>query len=86
MSEKQKKALDAPGKAVAKPTDAKKEGKEGGTSMNTETTKITAVEVMTTGAEIVKMSANEQLVAYGYLMGLLDRSSALNACRTEEAS
>lgn len=54
--------------------------------MNTETTKITAVEVMTTGAEIVKMTTNEQLVAYGYLMGLLDRSSALNACRAEEAS
>ena len=54
--------------------------------MNTETTKITAVEVMTTGAEIVKMSANEQLVAYGYLMGLPDRSSALHACRAEEAS
>ena len=60
MSEKQKKALEALGKVVAKPSDAKKEGKEGGTSMNTETTKITAVEVMTTGAEIVKMSANEQ--------------------------
>ncbi len=54
--------------------------------MNAETTKITAVEVMTTGAEIVKMSASEQLVAYGYLMGLLDRSNALNACRAEEAS
>lgn len=44
--------------------------------MNTETTKITAVEVMTTGAEIVKMSANEQLVAYGYLMGLVDRAES----------
>ena len=48
--------------------------------MNTETTKITAVEVMTTGAEILKMSANEQLVAYGYLMGLLDRSRHHRRC------
>ena len=54
--------------------------------MNTETTKITAVEVMTTGAEIVKMSADEQKVAYGFLLGLLARDSALSAGQTEEAS
>lgn len=54
--------------------------------MNANTNKIESSEVMAAGGEIVKMSANEQLVAYGYLMGLLDRSSALNACRAEEAS
>ena len=54
--------------------------------MNAETNKIAAAEVMAAGGEIIKMSADEQKVAYGFLMGLLARDNALSACQAGEAS
>ena len=54
--------------------------------MNTDINKIESSEVMAAGGEIVKMSADEQKVAYGFLLGLLARDSALSACQTDEAS
>lgn len=54
--------------------------------MNANTNKIESPEVMAAGGEIIKLSADEQKVAYGFLLGLLARDSALSACQIEEAS
>lgn len=54
--------------------------------MYTDINKIESSEVMATGGEIVKMSADEQKVAYGFLLGLLAWDGVLNTCQTEDAS
>lgn len=43
--------------------------------MTTEINKVDATEVMAAGGEIVKMTADEQKIAYGFLLGLLARDT-----------